>query len=43
MKRMSDRRLGSYIDYLEREQDKDPDPVLNLVLDELYEERQDTY
>lgn len=32
-------RNDDYIKHLEAEQEKDPDPVLNLVLEELYEER----
>lgn len=32
-------RNNEYIKYLEDQQAKDPDPVLNLVLEELYEER----
>jgi hypothetical protein len=30
---------NEYIEYLEAEQEREPDPVLNLVLEELYEER----
>jgi hypothetical protein len=37
-----DAHLQEYIEYLEARQSIEPDPSLNLVLEELYEERDST-